>query len=52
MTRDEWNQVLATKQATPRQRGAVMREFGRLGVVDRAERLAISAELLGLGEIG
>jgi hypothetical protein len=52
MTRDEYDQVLATEPATPNQIGAVHREFGRLGVDDRAERLAISAELLGLDEVG
>jgi hypothetical protein len=52
MTRDEWNQVLATKPATGPQVGAIIAEFERLGVADRSERLAISAELLGLEELG
>jgi hypothetical protein len=52
MTRDEYLAVLATEPATTAQVGAIIGEFERLGVVDRAERLAISAELLGLEELG
>lgn len=55
MTRDEWNHVLATERATSNQRGAIMREFGRLGFHDerdRAERLGICTALLGLDELG
>ena len=54
MTRDEWNQVLATEPATSNQLGAIMREFTRLGFgdADRAERLAVCAELLELDELG
>jgi hypothetical protein len=55
VTRDELNEMLATRPATPNQRGAVLREFGRLGFHDehdRAERLAICAALLGLEELG
>jgi hypothetical protein len=52
MNRDEYLHVLATEPATTAQVGAVIGEFDRLGVVDRAERLAISAELLGLEELG
>lgn len=52
MTRDELNQVLATEPATRTQVGAVLGEFGRLGVADRAERLALSAQLLGLDALG
>jgi hypothetical protein len=53
MTRDEYLKVLATERATPDQRGAVMREFSRLGFGenDRAERLAVCALLLGLSEV-
>jgi hypothetical protein len=51
MTRDEWNQVLATEPATNTQVGAIIGEFDRLGVAGRAERLAISAELLGLADL-
>jgi hypothetical protein len=56
----EWHQVLATELATPNQVGAVQGHFERLGFRrylsprrpgDRAERLAISAELLGLDEL-
>lgn len=55
MRKDEWDQVLATAPATPNQRGAIMREFGRLGFhprYDRAERLAACAALLGVDELG
>jgi hypothetical protein len=54
MTRDEWNLVLATEPATRHQRGAIMREFERLGFgeADRAERLAICARIAGLETLG
>jgi len=51
MTLHEWHAQLASEPATPNQIGAVLREFGRLGLggpADRAERLALSAILLGL----
>lgn len=48
MNRDEWNQVLDTEPLTPNQRGAIMGEFTRLGIRDRAERLAACAALLGI----
>jgi hypothetical protein len=53
MTKDEWNAVLETESATPKQVGVVRREFERLGFkeVDRAERLAISAALVGLDSL-
>jgi hypothetical protein len=54
VTREEYNQVLATKPCTLRQLGAVMRECGRLGFRpgDRAGRLTACARLLGLGKLG
>lgn len=48
MNRDEYLEMLATEPATPYQRGAIMREFARLGVSDRVERLAVCAALLEL----
>jgi hypothetical protein len=51
VNRDEWNHVLDTTQATLKQRGRIMSEFGRLGVDDRAQRLAVIAGLLGLDEL-
>ena len=49
----DWHAILASEPATPRQRGAVMREFGRLGFrdCDRAERLAAAANLLGIANL-
>ena len=52
MTRDEYLHMLGTEPATSTQVGAIIGEFERLGVADRAERLAICAELLGLEELG
>jgi len=52
MTREEWNEVLATEPATRNQVGAVLRECDRLHLGDRAERLAVCAALLGLDELG
>lgn len=43
--------MLATEPATTAQVAAVVAEFGRLGVRDRAGRLAISADLLGLDHL-
>jgi hypothetical protein len=51
MTRDEYLHVLATEPATSTQVGAIIGEFTRLGVTGRAERLAISAGLLGLDHL-
>lgn len=52
MNRDEYLEMLATEPATPTQVGAIHGEFARLGVSARAERLAISAALLGLDDLG
>jgi hypothetical protein len=52
VNRAEWNHVLDTEPATPNQRGAIMRECGRLGLADRAERLAILAALAGIDALG
>lgn len=52
MTRDEYLHMLATEPATVTQVGAIHSEFARLGVHDRTERLAISAALLDLEELG
>jgi hypothetical protein len=52
MNRDEWNGELELRPLTPNQRGAVMREFARLGIADRAERLAAIAALLGIDALG
>jgi hypothetical protein len=52
VTRDEYLEILATQPATGAQVGAIISEFDRLGVVDRAERLAITAELLELEHVG
>jgi hypothetical protein len=54
MDRDEYLAMLAIESATPNQRGAIMREFGRLGFHprrDRAKRLAVCARLLGLDSL-
>ena len=52
MSRAEWNAVLDSAPLTANQRGAIMRESLRLGLDDRAERLAVFAVLLGNGELG
>jgi hypothetical protein len=54
VNRDELNVMLATEPATPSQVGVVVRQFERLGFTgsDRAERLTISAALLGLDGLG
>jgi protein gp37 len=44
MTREEWDQVLATEPATPNQVGSIVSECERLGLGDRDERLAACAE--------
>jgi hypothetical protein len=53
MTLDEWHHGLATMPATSMQIGAIHGEFRRLGFGEdeRVERLAISADLLHLGEL-
>lgn len=51
MTRDEYLAVLATEPATANQRGRIMAECDRLGLTDRAERLAVLAELLDIDEL-
>jgi hypothetical protein len=50
---EDWHEVLASEPTTSNQRGAIMREFGRLGFGedDRAARLAASAALLELDEL-
>lgn len=54
MTLGEWQQKLSALPATPNQVGAVRREFERLGFGpgDRADRLRITAQLVGLAEVG
>jgi hypothetical protein len=52
VTLDEWHEVLATEPATPNQVGRIRAEFGRLGLTDRAGRLAITAALAGLDDLG
>jgi hypothetical protein len=49
MNQDEWHAMLATEPASSTQVGAVRGEFARLGFrqADRAERLAVSAALVG-----
>ncbi len=51
MKLSEWHRVLETQPATANQVGVIRREFERLGLGadGRAERLAISAVLLGFG---
>jgi len=44
----DWKRKVAAEPLTSYQRGAIMREFERLRINDRGERLAICAELLGL----
>lgn len=53
MTRDEYLVILATARATANQVGAILGEFERLGFgdADRAERLAVTAVVLGLDEL-
>src|ERR1039457_3788696 len=52
MNRAEYISLLATAPITPAQRAAILAEFTRLGVTDRAERLGICAGLLGLSDLG
>jgi hypothetical protein len=54
VNREEYLAMLAAEPATPHQRGAILREFERLGFddADRAERLAVCAALLELDELG
>lgn len=50
-----WHAILATRPATPNQVGAIIGEWRRLGLGhpdDRAERLQLTARLLGLPEVG
>ena len=49
----EWRTVQETELASPRQRGAVMGQFTRLGYgrADRAARLAVAARILGLDDL-
>jgi hypothetical protein len=44
----DWHAVLASEPATCGQVGAIHGECQRLGLTDRAERLAVTATLLGL----
>lgn len=48
MTRDEYLTLLDTEPATLNQRGRIMHECDRLGLVDRTERLAVLAAVLGI----
>jgi hypothetical protein len=51
----DWHAILATEPATPNQVGTVIGEWQRLGLGhpdDRAERLKLTARLLGLAKIG
>lgn len=52
MSRDEYLEMLATAAPTVNQRGRIMDECRRLGLADRAERLAVLAGLLGLDRLG
>jgi hypothetical protein len=54
MNRTEWNDLLAILPATANQVGALHGEFGRLGFSerDRAERLTLCADILGVDELG
>lgn len=52
MNQDEYRAHLAEAPATPNQVGAIHRQAARLGLTDRAARLAVCAELLGLGSLG
>lgn len=51
MTLDEWYAYISAAPATSYQRGRIMAECSRLGIGDRAERLAICAQIAGLGEL-
>jgi hypothetical protein len=52
VNRAEYISLLATAPITPAQRAAILAEFTRLGLTDRAERLGICAGLLGLSDLG
>lgn len=52
MKREDWHAVLASEPATFLQVRACVLECERLGLVDRAGRLAACAALLGLAELG
>jgi hypothetical protein len=52
VNRAEYLAMLENEPATPNQRGAIMRECDRLGLADRAERLATCAALLDLDALG
>lgn len=51
MNLDDWRAALDERPVTAHQRGAIMRECGRLGLRDRGERLAVLAALIGLEEL-
>lgn len=51
MTREEWCAYAESVPLTPDQRGAILGHCERLGLTDRAERLAVFAELLGLDDL-
>lgn len=48
MNLDQRHAMLATEGATVNQCGAIIRECARLGITDRAERIALCATLTGL----
>lgn len=52
MTWPEWCAYAESTPATPDQVGTVAGHMERLGYTDRAERLAVTARLLGLAELG
>lgn len=52
MTWPEWCAYAESTLATDAQVGTVAGHMGRLGYTSRAERLAMTARLLGLGELG
>jgi len=52
VTLEEWHAVLTSEPATPNQVGAIHGEARRLNLTDRAERLAASAALLDLDQLG
>lgn len=52
MNRAEWDAYAATVPLTANQLGAIQGHCERLGLLDRAERLAVLAELADLGHLG
>ena len=52
MNREAWYAYIESSPATPNQVGRIMRECDRLALVDRTERLAVCAVLLGLDDLG